>query len=78
MYDTIIVIIILYLSLASLKLKTRLDNTIYASCARGLEFKSYTALQTVRHHFNFYAEVAVLPWHYAAEMDTANSLHASA
>jgi len=40
--------------------------------------KSYTALQTVRHRFNIYTQVAVLPWCSDADMGTANSLHASA
>jgi len=34
-------------------------------------------LQTVRHRLNICA-IAVLPWHYDAEMVTANSFHSSA
>jgi len=33
-------------------------------------------LQTDRHRFNIYTQVAVLPWRYDAEMVNANSLHA--
>jgi len=42
--------------------------------------KSYTPLQiTVRCRFNIYSmQVTVLSWRYDAEIDTANSLHASA
>jgi len=39
--------------------------------------KSYTALQTVANASTL-TQVAVLPWRYDAEMDTANSLHALA
>jgi len=55
-----------------------------ALCAGGRDFesqnpaKSYTALQTVCHRFNIYAGIALFPWRYDAEMDTVNSLHASA
>jgi len=35
-------------------------------------------LQTVFHRFNIYESSVLLPWRYDAEMDTANSLHASA
>jgi len=38
--------------------------------------KFYSALQTIRHHFNTCDEVAVLPWRYVAEMRTASSKHA--
>jgi len=44
-----------------------------------LEFKSYTAVQTLRHYFNINTStVAVMPWRYDAELGTANLLHASA
>jgi len=35
-------------------------------------------LPTVRHRFNIYASIAVLPRRYDTELGTANSLHASA
>jgi len=52
-----------------------------SSCAKGLESnfgpaKSYTSLQMVRHRFNIYAWIAVLPWCYDVEMGTANLLYA--
>jgi len=37
--------------------------------------KSYIALQTIRHRFNIYTQVAVLLSRYDAELVTANSLH---
>jgi len=51
---------------------------IESSNLKGRPNLTYTALQTVRHRFNIYACIAVLPWHYDAEMGTANSLHTSA